>query len=210
MEAYTGFITAVPWNVAQYLPPNGWALCNGASIAVNQNQALYSLIGNAYGGTAIAFNLPDLRGRVIVGAGQGPGLRNYTIGQKGGSEFVTLTLPNLPPHNHPVVVSNPNLPVTGNVTATMNVNNASAGSGDPSGAFLGNLSSSSGDTIYASSQNATMNAGAISVQSNLQASLNSAGINTGVAGSGVPVKVMQPYLAMTYIICLQGIYPSPN
>lgn len=77
----------------------GFMPANGQILQVNQNMALYSLIGNIYGGSASAtFALPDLRGRVVVGAGQGTGLPNYQVGQKGGA--LTLTMDQIPSHAH--------------------------------------------------------------------------------------------------------------
>lgn len=81
--------------------PRGWALADGQLLSVNQNQALFSILGTTYGGDGrTTFALPDLRGRVPVGAGNGPGLDNVSLGQKLGSETTTLTLNNLPSHSH--------------------------------------------------------------------------------------------------------------
>ena len=86
--------------------PAGWALCNGQLLSISQNQALYSLLGTTYGGDGVTtFALPDLRGRVGIHMGQGPGLSNYTIGTASGSEITTLGVPNLPPHNHNIKVA---------------------------------------------------------------------------------------------------------
>jgi len=83
--------------------PKGWALCNGQLLAISQNTALFSLLGTMYGGNGInTFALPDLRWRVPNHFGQGPGLSNYTQGQVGGTENVTLLQGNLPAHSHPV------------------------------------------------------------------------------------------------------------
>lgn len=77
-------------------PPQGWAKCDGATLNITQNQALYSLLGTRYGGDGrTTFCLPDLRGRVPLHRGNG-----YTIGQKGGMEQVTLTADTIPAHNH--------------------------------------------------------------------------------------------------------------
>ena len=81
--------------------PRGWAFCNGQLLPISQNSALFSIIGTIYGGDGrTTFALPDLRGRAPVGAGQGPGLSNYPIGQKTGSEQTFLTTANLPSHTH--------------------------------------------------------------------------------------------------------------
>jgi microcystin-dependent protein len=81
--------------------PSGWALCNGQLLAINQNTALFSLLGTQYGGNGTSnFALPDLRGRAPIHSGQGPGLANYVIGQAAGTETVTLTQAQMPQHNH--------------------------------------------------------------------------------------------------------------
>ncbi|MBS0658396.1 MAG: tail fiber protein [Verrucomicrobia bacterium] len=79
-----------------------WRRCEGQSLPVAQNASLFSLIGYTYGGSGANFNLPDLRGRVPIGRGQGAGLVNRTVGQSGGGETVTLVEANLPPHTHTI------------------------------------------------------------------------------------------------------------
>lgn len=101
MEPFLGQIQAFGFNFA----PRGWATCSGQLLAISQNTALFALLGTYYGGDGrTTFGLPDLRGRNMIGAGQGPGLSPVNIGEKSGYENVTLTLGNLPPHNHPVKV----------------------------------------------------------------------------------------------------------
>ncbi len=86
--------------------PRGWALCDGSLLAVSSNDALFSILGTTYGGDGrTTFGLPDLRGRAPVQRGSGPGLPTYNLGQKTGTETNTLTLGNLPPHNHNIPVS---------------------------------------------------------------------------------------------------------
>jgi microcystin-dependent protein len=76
--------------------PKGWALCNGQFLPINQNQALFALLGTTYGGNGqTTFALPDLRGRVPIHFGDG-----FTLGQAGGKEFHTLTQSEMPAHNH--------------------------------------------------------------------------------------------------------------
>lgn len=86
--------------------PRGWAFCDGQLLAVSQNDALFSLIGTIYGGDGVTtFGLPDLRGRLAIHAGSGPGLSPRQLGAKGGSENVTITANELPGHTHPVRAS---------------------------------------------------------------------------------------------------------
>jgi microcystin-dependent protein len=81
--------------------PAGWALCEGQVMPISQNAALFSLIGTTYGGDGVnTFALPDLRSRVPMSQGQGPGLSSYIIGESEGEETVTLTLPQIPAHRH--------------------------------------------------------------------------------------------------------------
>lgn len=121
-EPFLGQIAFVPYNFA----PNGWAECNGQTMSIAQNQALFSLLGTTYGGDGITtFALPDMRGRVLVHNGQAPGgPTNYTIGQTGGVESVTLTVAQMPAHNHTVnavtAEGNQNIP-TGSLPANTKI-----------------------------------------------------------------------------------------
>lgn len=82
-------------------PPRGWATCSGQILPIAQNTALFSLLGTTYGGDGrTTFALPDLRGRVPIHQGQGPGLSDYVIGQAGGQETITLLESQMPPHTH--------------------------------------------------------------------------------------------------------------
>ena len=97
--------------------PLGWTMCNGQTLSIAQNDALFTLIGTTYGGDGITtFNLPDLRSRVPIHQGQALGLSPYVIGQVGGTESVTLTTAQMPQHNHAVMaaaIGNTDNPVNG-------------------------------------------------------------------------------------------------
>lgn len=81
--------------------PRGWALCEGQLLPVSQYSALFSILGTIYGGDGrTTFALPDLRGRIPIQEGRGPGLSDYPLGRKGGQETVTLTVNQIPSHNH--------------------------------------------------------------------------------------------------------------
>jgi microcystin-dependent protein len=83
--------------------PRDWAFCNGQSLPISQNDALFALIGTTYGGDGVnVFNLPNLQSRLPVNNGQGPGLSGYSLGQAGGVEQVTVATSNLPAHSHAV------------------------------------------------------------------------------------------------------------
>lgn len=111
MEPYIGEIRMFAGNFA----PQGWALCNGAELQISGNEALYSLLGTIYGGDGVTtFGLPKLASRIPVGQGINPQTgTTYQLGQLGGSETVTLTVNELPVHNHPVAASS----IAGNQTS---------------------------------------------------------------------------------------------
>jgi microcystin-dependent protein len=117
VEPFVGEIRYVAFNFA----PRGWAQCNGQIMSIAQNTALFSLLGTYYGGNGqTTFALPDMRGRVPVHMGQGPGLSNYDLAQTGGTEATTLTVNQLASHSHPLGASS-----------------AEAGAVSPSGNLLG-------------------------------------------------------------------------
>jgi microcystin-dependent protein len=135
-----GQIAIVGFNYA----PIGWALCDGQLLPINQNAALFSLLGTTYGGDGrTTFALPDLRGRAPIHVGNGPGLSSIQWGEKRGSETVTLTTANLPSHSH-----------------TLNASSAKATSNSPNG----NYHADSGlfDKDYTNSGGTSMGAQAIS------------------------------------------------
>ena len=122
-EPYIGEIRAVGFNFA----PKNWALCNGQILSIAQNQALFSILGTTYGGNGVTtFALPDLRSRVPVHFGNGPG-SSYTLGQTGGVEGVTLTLNQIPSHTHTVKAA---------ATATQPVAAGNFPAGPPAGSNL--------------------------------------------------------------------------
>jgi microcystin-dependent protein len=124
--------------------PRGWTSCEGQLLSISQNQALFSLIGTAYGGDGVqTFGLPDLRGRVIVGQGQSASGQQYSTGEKGGTYQTTLSLNQMPAHNHAIIVR---------------CNAMAASTGDPSNAYFGG----GGPATYDSAQdNTVMNQGSV-------------------------------------------------
>lgn len=168
---FTGQIIRFAGNFA----PRGWAFCDGQLLPIAQNTALFSLLGTTYGGDGrTTFALPDLRSRVPIHPGNGPGLSSYRLGQKGGTETVTLQTTQIPSHNHLVeCVSS-----VGNKTS-------------PDGAIPGSETAGTVDFWSDAASDGTMNANMIK--------------NTG-GGQGHENR--QPYLAVNYIIALEGTYPS--
>lgn len=102
-DPYVGEIRIFAGNYA----PNGWLFCQGQLLSIAVNTTLFQLIGTTYGGDGQStFALPDLRGRLPIHQGQGPGLQTYILGQTGGAEQVTLTTQQIPTHTHPLVATN--------------------------------------------------------------------------------------------------------
>jgi microcystin-dependent protein len=108
-----GELKIISWNFA----PQGWAFCNGQSLPINQNQALFSLLGTQYGGNGqTTFALPNLQGRTPIHMGQG-----HTIGEAGGEQFHTVNISEMPTHNHVVNATSANATTnspSGNVPAS--------------------------------------------------------------------------------------------
>ena len=127
-DPFIGEIEIVGFNFA----PTGWATCDGQLLAISQNTALFSLLGTQFGGDGKStFALPDLRGRMAIGQGQGPGLQNFVIGEAGGEEQVTLTVAQMPAHTHRAMGSSASADSTavgGNVWGTTAVFLYSSGS----------------------------------------------------------------------------------
>ncbi len=162
--------------------PRGWALCNGQSMSVDQFSALFSILGTYYGGDGYqTFNLPDLRSRAPVHSGQGKGLSNYPLGQPNGSEATTLGVQNMPAHSHLVNSVANAAPDQASPAGTL----ITASPGDP-------VTGAPGASIYSSAAgDSTMNPKMIQP-----------------VGGGLPFSMIQPVLAVNFIIATDGIYPS--
>ncbi len=162
--------------------PRGNAFCNGQLLSIAQNTALFSLVGTTYGGNGqTTFGLPNLQGRAPIGAGQGPGLANQTLGQSSGLAAVTLIASQIPQHGHTL---------TAGTVSPQNPAQQTATPGPT--AFLG-----------LSGPNSTYSDVATPAQQFHPSAL-------GSTGSSQPHENMQPYLAINFIIATQGIYPSRN
>jgi microcystin-dependent protein len=177
-QPFLGEIKIISWNFA----PRGWAFCNGQFLPINQNQALFSILGTTYGGNGqTTFALPDFRGRAPIHVGQG-----HVLGEKAGAEAHTLTISELPAHNHFAACSSqsgtlalatkPTVPEQPNTwgLSTQNPYHSGAGGGLPA------------------------NATAMSPT------------NITNTGGSQPHTNMQPYTVLNFIIALQGIFPSQN
>ncbi len=198
LEPFIGQISTFGFSFA----PHGWMLCQGQLLSIAQNTALFALLGTTYGGNGqTTFGLPDLRGRAAIGqnvGAQGPGLQNYPIGQKAGVESVTLTVGQMPIHNHPFIPSGSG----GAVKASSAAGAASA----PSAAnpTLGAASDAGGGGVNINLYNnavpdITLNTGGGS---------GGGGGTVGNNGASQPLNILNPYLTVNYSIALQGIFPS--
>jgi microcystin-dependent protein len=167
--------------------PSGWVFCDGRVMPIQQNMALFSLLGTTYGGNGTTnFALPDLRERVAIGSGQGSGLSTRALGEVvSGQKTVTLLPQNLPAHTH---------------VADIKVSSAVGTSSTAS-----NSSSLAAPVQVFNGENRLMlpyNASAGNITT------NSASFNTSVAGASIPLNIEQPYLMCNYIICVNGVFPS--
>lgn len=159
----------------------GFMTCDGRLLSIAENSALFSILGTTYGGDGVStFGLPDLRGRMPVGVGQGPGLSTVSLGERAGSNSTTLTVNNMPAHNHPI-------------SAQVQVGTTNANTDEAAGAFL----TTTGNNFYATAGSPGNNLGGVSGSS-------------GQAGGNQPISITPPMLGLNYQIAFEGIYPSRN
>lgn len=165
-EAFIGEIRMFAGN----FPPQHWAFCDGSLLRIVQNTALYSLLGTSFGGDGkTTFGLPDLRDRVPMHWGQGPGLANRRLGESGGNASMTLTTVQMPTHSHS--------PGAGT-------------SADQASPANGVWAQSSRDRVFGSGTTFVPMAAAMDP-----------------TGGGLAHENRAPYLAVSFIICVDGIYP---
>ncbi|WP_369986798.1 phage tail protein [Pseudomonas xanthosomatis] len=163
--------------------PSGWLPCNGQLITINENQALFSLLGTTFGGNgSVNFGLPDLRGRVAISRNDvaTPALGVHAVGSTGGQETVSMTTAQMPQHTHLVNASN------------LQTNQAT-----PANGFF----STSTTLDYKG-----LSQPAYAVSGTQPVSLDPATV--GNAGEGAPMNNMQPFLSMNYCIATVGYYPN--
>lgn len=233
-SAYLGAIYPVAFN---YTTP-GYSLCQGQQLNIAQNQALYAVIGVQYGGNGTTvFNLPDLRGRSPLGMGAQPGGTNRVCGNVGGSETVTLTVANLPAHNHTATftsgavnlgtlqASGPvNVPVSGNVSVNaFTTDTTTTTSPAPGTDYLLGPAAGGQGRVYAPANSTPSGKLSGTVASGATASGN---VSLGVTSSGTPsvagtvlvgntgnntaVNNMSPFLTINFLIAIQGLFPVRN
>ncbi|MDI9308851.1 MAG: tail fiber protein [Limnohabitans sp.] len=182
-EPFIGEIKIFGFNFA----PIGYAFCWGQQMSIAQNSALFALLGTTFGGNGVqTFNLPDLRGRLPIGQGSGPGLNSIQMGEMSGVNNITILPSNMPVHNH------------GLSTVSVKVI-ASSGIADEASAS-GNYLATSATNIY-SGNGPTPNTFVGSTQ------VSGA---TDPSGGSIPMGIMNPYLGLNYCIATTGIFPSRN
>ncbi|MFD2584501.1 phage tail protein [Pedobacter vanadiisoli] len=160
---------------------NGTALCNGQLLPISQNTALFSLLGTTYGGDGRAtFALPNLQGTVPLGQGQSTTGSMYDLGQTAGSATVTLLQTEIPSHNHTLQVAMG----TGTTPLTATA--------------VGSLPATTTTNLYSDTAGANF-------MTPLNVNLNT---TTEITGSGFPHNNMQPYLAVTFVVAMQGVFPA--
>lgn len=187
MEAYIGEIRLFPYD--RIPTADGWKICNGQSLNMQQNMALYSLIGSQFGGDdKTYFNLPSLNGRVIIGFGRSPVSGNvYYVGKSGGESMVTLDSKTVPPHNHNMMVRDsydaaiPGTNILGNACAPTDPNQLKKNAANTASYVT---------TTPDSSKRTTLNAKSISTE-----------------GSGQAHENRMPFLTIVYCIATTGYYP---
>lgn len=163
--------------------PRGYLPADGRLLVISENLPLFSLLGNAYGGDGKStFALPDLRGRAPIGIGQGPGLSAYEDGQVGGNEYTTLVVNQLPAHTHTATAS---------TTATQAVGNTNM----PEGAVW---ATDERDENYYKGE----------LPSRAAMAPDSVQVTVGTTGQSKPINNMPPYLAVRWLIAVQGTFPS--
>jgi microcystin-dependent protein len=183
MDGVIGYTTLFAGNFA----PNNWAFCQGQTIQIRSNTALFSILGITYGGNGTStFMLPDLQGRAVIGAGQGIGLSVYDLGQAAGNETIVLTPEQIPLHAHPVSYK---ISQDSATSASLAVTTNNAYGEDSSGGVLPYLT-----------------------PANVSLKPFTGNLTMANAGSNAPTAIASnnPYLALNYIICLIGTFPARN
>lgn len=184
MEEFIGIVKLFAGNFA----PRGWAFCNGQIMSIAQNTALFSILGTTYGGNGqTTFALPNLQGAVAIGWGNGPG-GSYTLGETAGTPNVSILTNNLPAHVH----AGP-----GKISVSTAESTDSTPAAGASIAMPGSVVS----RVFSPTLGFATATPSVDLLSN---------VTTGATGNNIPIPIMQPYVAMSYIICLEGIFPSRN
>jgi microcystin-dependent protein len=201
MEPFIGQIIMFAGNFA----PRDWAFCDGELLPISQNQSLYSILGTTYGGDGrTTFGLPDFRGRVPIGQGQGNGLTSRIMGEQIGIEDITLSTAQMPIHSHAAKTTISGSSVTAKLKASSEVGTTNV----PLNNYLAKPSNIGLQSInmYDSSADIEMASDAIEID----LSAVTANTTTDDTGGNSAHNNIQPSLVMNYIICMNGVYPPRN
>lgn len=212
MEGTIGEVRLFAGNFA----PRSWAFCEGQLLAISQNTALFSILGTTYGGDGrTTFGLPDLRGRSAIGKGHGPGLSTRTEGHRGGTETHTLNILEMPSHNHSATFQQEgasNTTITGNVSVTPIAVADDGTTDDPTNAYPAVHEGPAESDAKPFSTSPDDHVNMASLSGNFEGNVAVSGINgvvrVGQSGNNQSFNIMQPWLAIPYIICLAGVFPS--
>lgn len=186
--------------------PRSWVFCQGQLLSLSTNQAVYAILGTLYGGDGrTTFGVPDLRSRTVVGVGAGTNLSVYTPGQKIGVETVTLTANQIPAHTHIATVT----PGTGSGTgdATFYANPGLGSQVNGQGAFISEDGSQQLSSYIASGTLSALDSRSVQVTN---VNIPNPSIGLLPAGAGAGHNNIMPSIALNYIICIQGYFPSRN
>ena len=199
MDTFIGQIIMFAGNFA----PRDWAFCDGQLLQISENQSLYSILGTTYGGDGrTTFGLPDFRGRVPIGKGQGNGLTTRRMGEQIGIEDVTLSTAQMPIHSHAAETT-----ISGSsVTAKLKASSAEGTTNVPLNNYLAKPNNIGLQSInmYDSSADIEMASDAIEID----LSAVTANTTSDDTGGNSAHNNIQPSLVMNYIICVNGVYPS--
>lgn len=200
-EPFLGEIRMVGFNYA----PSGWLSCNGQTLSIAQNSALFALLGTTFGGDGVTtFKLPDYQGRSPVGIGNGAGLSPIVQGQISGSESVTLLSTQMPIHTHTATSAPITVNSTGNASIPAATTGATLGAPGPT-EVLGNVAAAGrAGTLYATTPDTTLAPFAV----NVSGTVTPAAPTIGNAGGSQPVPLRNPFLGTNFIIATEGIFPS--
>lgn len=192
--------------------PRNWAFCKGQLLQVSEYEALFSIIGNKYGGDGRSnFALPNLSGRVPVGMGQSPGTSNWQLAAVGGSDTITLTTANLPIHTHQasVVFDQPSVSVSGGSVSLPISTDDSSVVNEVNNGYLAQGGNVPDLYTQVMTQPTTLAQVAIDGISEAQP-VSGASVSVVTAGLGESFHAYQASMGLNYIICLQGLYPTQN
>ena len=187
---YLGSVEYVAFTFA----PRGYANCDGQLLNISSNTALFSLLGTRFGGNGTTtFGLPDMRGRVPIHTGTGPGIGTYQMGQMSGYPTAALQVANLAAHKHNVAVS-------ASSTSTLNAVTTAGDTIPPAGNSIARSSVSATKIFSTAAPTVEMNAGSVVTNTTTE-------VTEQNMGGGQAFSILQPYTVLRCVIATDGLYP---